>query len=703
MKDSILNFLRTHRPKRYDVKSLAKALDMQGSDAYKVLAKAVIALEDETRIIADDKNRYALIEDTPYTTGVLDVKDKGFAFLAIDDSDDDDIYIPKQKLAGAMNRDHVLVKVHASKLGFKKEGEVTRILKRHATTLVGIVIKKRRHHYLLSDDYGRSQEIRIPDDKLAGAKLNDKVATSIIRYPGEQPMAVKVDVILGPVGAPGVDVLSKILKYNIDPVFPEAVTQAATQFGRVTDKHLKNRTDLRHRRIVTIDGDDAKDFDDAVDITETEKGYVLGVHIADVAHYVQEDSILDKEARHRGTSIYLVDRVIPMLPEALSNDLCSLKPGQDRLTLTCEMHIDRKGTLQKTHLYESVIRSMRRLTYHETNLALEGDSDTCKKLGDLTDDLKRLKALAKILYDKRTRDGSIHFETEEPVVTLNEQGEAIAVELRPRGISEGIIEECMLIANQAVARFARQKRWPFIFRIHDVPKEEKLEKLLAMAHGLGFDVPRTELGFNHTALQKLLQEVENTASEKGVNLVMLRSMQKAVYSTDSIGHFGLAFKDYTHFTSPIRRYPDLLVHRLLKQFLFKREPDAKHDAKTARLLPELARHSSARERTAVDLEREVLDMKKAEYMSRYIGKTYTGTISSVTPFGLYVSLPNTVEGLIHISELIDDYYRFNEELLLLIGQNTRKTYRIGDRVKVKLTDVNIFDAEIDFTLIKEAS
>lgn len=701
MKDVILSYLKENKELRASIRDLSQALNLTSSEHYKALAKAINELEEEALIIANNKNKYTLIEYTAYKKGILDVKQKGFGFLKIDDAfDQDDIYIPKHKLHGAMNKDHVLVFVEKSKSGLKSEGEVVKILARHTTSIIGTVIKRGNRYFLMSDDKSIKEEIIIPAKYLNGAKNHDKVQARIVTYAYKNAMEVEVITVIGNMNQQGVDVLSKVLKYNIDPAFSESVLEEANAYNEINLSDLENREDYTDHLIITIDGETAKDFDDAVEVYKIDDDtYYLGVHIADVSHYVKEGSMLDQEALDRGTSIYLVDRVIPMLPEKLSNNLCSLMPNVKRLALSCEMHIDKKGSIKYHRIFNSVIESKARMTYTKVNQILEGDQTLIEAYDELVPMLKDMHTLSKILLKKRTLEGSIQFETKEPFITLDNQGKAIDVGVIKRKDSEKLIEEFMLIANQVVAAHVSWLELPFIYRIHEEPKEEKLEKLLAMAHALGFDVKaKTEI--THKELQKLLQKVENTASEQGINLVMLRSMQKAIYSNQNLGHFGLAFEHYTHFTSPIRRYPDLIVHRLLKAYLNPSNAIYSKLEYLSKSLKMIAQKSSENERTAVELEREVLDMKKAEYMANFINETFEGTISSVTAFGLYVSLENTVEGLVHISELDDDYYMFDENVLMLKGKDTKKTYKIGDTVKVKVTGVNIFDGEIDFIIIK---
>ncbi|MFW5865167.1 MAG: ribonuclease R [Candidatus Izemoplasmataceae bacterium] len=701
MKETILDYLKNHPDQRVSIKDLSLALNLTSSENYKALAKTMNELEEEALIIANSKNKYTLIENTPYEKGILDVKQKGFGFLKIDDGfDQDDIYIPKHKLHGAMNKDYVLVYVEKSKKGLKSEGEVVKVLSRHTTSIIGTVLKRGNRYFLMSDDKSIKDEIIIPNKYLNNAKAHDKVQARIVNYAYKNKIEVEVITVIGNMNQQGVDVLSKILKYNIDPAFPIEVINEASQYDHIPLEDLQDREDYTDHLIITIDGETAKDFDDAVEVYKIDEDtYYLGVHIADVSHYVKESTLLDQEALQRGTSIYLVDRVIPMLPENLSNNLCSLMPNVKRLALSCEMHIDKKGSIKHHRIFNSVIESKARMTYTKVNKILEGDVVLSKDYDFLVPMLKEMHTLSKILLKKRTLEGSIQFETKEPFITLDEKGKAIDVGVIKRKDSEKLIEEFMLIANQVVAAHVNWLDLPFIYRIHEEPKEEKLEKLLAMANALGFDV-KAKNEISHKELQKLLQKVENTASEQGINLVMLRSMQKAIYSNQNLGHFGLAFEHYTHFTSPIRRYPDLIVHRLLKAYLNPSDAIYKQLDFLSNQLKMIAQKSSDNERTAVELEREVLDMKKAEYMANFINETFEGTISSVTNFGLYVSLENTVEGLVHISELDDDYYMFDEDVLMLKGKDTKKTYKIGDTVKVKLTGVNIFDGEIDFILSK---
>ncbi len=698
MKERIENFLLSESEKKFTAEALSDIFEAKDSDSFKALVKSLNALTDEAKIILDEKHRYQHIRHTTYRTGVLDVKDKGFAFLSLDDEDGDDLYIAPNKLKDAMHKDRVLVKVEKSKRGLRKEGDVKRVLERHLSMLIGTVIKRGNRYEVISDEQNIKHRILIRKNGLNGAKEHDKVQATITRYAHRGIIEVEIVHIIGHMNQAGVDILSKILKHNVDPAFPKAVLNEAEQYQKINPADYQNRKDYRDHTIITIDGETAKDFDDAIEVYEIDEDtYYLGVHIADVSHYVSEDSLLDKEAYKRGTSIYLVDRVIPMLPENLSNNLCSLMPGVDRLAVSCEMHITKNGTIKEHHIFPSVIRSKARMTYTKVNKILNNDEALQKEYKSLKSMFFTMADLAKILRTKRTEKGSIHFETDEPMIHLDKAGRAVDVSLVERGESEKIIEEFMLIANQVVAEHVHWLSLPFIYRIHEQPKEEKLEKLLTMSQALGFKV-KGKSEISHRELQKLLQKVEDTASEKGINLMMLRSMQKAVYSERNIGHFGLAFDHYTHFTSPIRRYPDLIVHRLLREYFFKQNQTEKIIKHYETAMPLVAKQASDKERSAIALERDILDMKKAEYMSQFIGQKFEGTISSVTSFGVYVSLPNTIEGLVHISELDDDYYNFNEDLLILVGERKKRVYRIGESVTVEVTGTNIFDGEIDFKI-----
>ncbi len=699
MIEKIKALLSQEATKKLSLDDLKERLEISSSTEFKALVKALNSLTKEAVIIESKNHEYSLIENTNYLVGSLDLKEKGFGFVIPKDPQENDIFISKDSVNGAMNLDQVLVYVLKNKSGARPEGEIRRVIERKYTHIIGTLQYRDGMGYLISDDKTIKQKIIIRKENLNGAKKFDKVRAKIINYAYKGKIECSVTEVLGNVNSKGVDILSKILKYDIDPVFSDQVKEAAAKYTKVNEEDYLGRRDLRDEKYITIDGDDSKDFDDAVLVKKLDNGnYSLGVSIADVSYYVTKDSILDKEAYKRGTSVYLPGTVIPMLPVNLSNNICSLVPNEDRLTITCEMEIDQTGKVVRYDIYPSVIKSYQRMTYSKINKIFNGDKELNSEYIDLIEMFYDMRSLAKILKKKREKIGSINFETDEAYIILDDKGKAVDVRLRERGISENIIEEFMLKANQVVAEHVYWLNLPFIYRIHDKPKEEKLHRLLKMSSALGYQV-KGKSEISNLELQKLLEKVKGTPAEKGINLLMLRSMQKAIYSEQNIGHYGLAFEYYTHFTSPIRRYPDLIVHRLLREYLFKNNQSTKTIEYYQETMPSIASQASETERKAVLLEREVVDMKKAEYITKYINKVFDGIISSVTGFGLYVTLPNTVEGLVHISELRDDYYVYDENLMILIGERKHRIFRIGDKVKVKVMNTHISDGDIDFKIM----
>jgi ribonuclease R len=699
MKEQIVAYLSSEPHKKATIEELRDVLHVSSSDEIKAFMKAINELLDEAILIEGPNHNITTIENTNYMVGRLDLKARGFGFVIPEDPSYNDVFVPKDNLNGAMNHDTVLVHVSAG-YGARQEGHIKRVLERKYTHIIGTVLEGKKNALLQPDDPTIQSNIFIQPKNLFGAKENDKVWAKILNYSYKGKIECKVDQILGNINDPGIDILSKVLQYNIDPIFPEEVIQEAKDVSVVRKEDYEGRRDLRKLPYITIDGDDAKDFDDAVYVTIDDKGnYILGVSIADVSHYVKTDSILDKEAFRRGTSIYLADRVIPMLPEELSNDICSLRPHVDRLTITCEMVINPAGKVLRYDIYPSVIHSSYRMTYNKVNEIYNGDPDLAEEYVEIVGMLYQMRNLAKTLTKKREQVGSIQFDTQESYFTIDEFGRTVDVQPRTRGISETIIEEFMLLANKTVAEHIHWMDLPFIYRIHEKPSEEKLGRLINMASALGYQI-KGKSEVSHHELQKLVDHVHGTDMEQGINLLMLRSMQKAIYSEVNIGHYGLAFDYYTHFTSPIRRYPDLIVHRLLRTYLFKGDVTKSTVDHYRDTMHDIATRSSKTERTAVMLERDVADMKKAEYISAYIGKQFDGIISSVTSFGLYVSLPNTVEGLVHISNLNDDYYHYAPDLMMLVGERTKTMYKVGDHVTIKVMGATIIDGDVDFKIVK---
>ena len=699
MRERILEFLQSEPNKKTDIEELKEVLLISSSKDFKDMIKAINQMLDEAVLIENHKHEITLIENTNYLIGTLDLKERGFGFVVPNDPSLNDIFISKDYINDAMNRDLVLVHVTKRRSGTRQEGEIKRILDRNYTHIIGILSFFKGNGFLNPDDKTIKQDVLIRKENLGGAQKDDVIRAEIINYSFRGKIECRVTEILGNKNDAGVDVLSKILKHNVDPLFPPEVLDAANSIADVSEDDLVDRIDLTEEKIITIDGDDSKDFDDAVIVKKLDNGnYHLGVHIADVSHYVTQDSILDKEAYNRGTSIYMPGRVIPMLPERLSNGICSLVPHERRLTISCDIELSPAGKVVNYEIYPSVIRSYQRMTYSKINKIFMGDVELAEEYVDLVEMFYDMRNLAKVLKKKREKSGSIHFENEESYIIIGEDGKVEDIKPRDRGVSENIIEEFMLKANQVVAEHIYWLNLPFIYRTHDRPKEEKLERLLRMANALGLKVKaRSEI--SHHELQKLLHAVEGHDSEKGINLLVLRSMQKAIYSEMSLGHYGLNFEFYTHFTSPIRRYPDLIVHRLLREYLFKDVKSMDVIDHYSKNMHEIASHTSATERRAVMLERDVIDMKKAEYISKYINKRFDGIINSVTGFGIYVSLPNTVEGLVHISTLQDDYYIYDEDLMMLVGERRRKMYRVGDKVRIQVVGANISEGEVDFKIV----
>ncbi|MCY9075705.1 ribonuclease R, partial [Bacillus inaquosorum] len=557
--------------------------------------------------------------------------------------------------------------------------------------------------FVIPDDKKITSDIFIPKNGKNGAAEGHKVVVKLTSYPeGRMNAEGEIETILGHKNDPGIDILSVIHKHGLPGEFPaDAMEQASSTPDTIDEKDLKDRRDLRDQVIVTIDGADAKDLDDAVTVTKLDDGsYKLGVHIADVSHYVTENSPIDKEALERGTSVYLVDRVIPMIPHRLSNGICSLNPKVDRLTLSCEMTINSQGQVTEHQIFQSVIKTTERMTYSDVNKILVDDDEEMKqKYEPLVPMFKDMERLAEILRDKRMNRGAVDFDFKEAKVLVDDEGAVKDVVIRERSVAEKLIEEFMLVANETVAEHFHWMNVPFIYRIHEEPNAEKLQKFLEFVTTFGYVVKGTAGNIHPRALQSILDAVRDRPEETVISTVMLRSMKQAKYDPQSLGHFGLSTEFYTHFTSPIRRYPDLIVHRLIRTYLINGKVDEATQEKWAERLPDIAEHTSTMERRAVDAERETDDLKKAEYMLDKIGEEFDGMISSVTNFGMFVELPNTIEGLVHVSFMTDDYYRFDEQHFAMIGERTGNVFRIGDEITVKVVDVNKDERNIDFEIV----
>ena len=700
--DRLLQFMKEESYKPMTVQELEEVLGIKESADFKSFVKALVQMEEQALVIRTRNNRYGLPEKMNLVRGKLTAHAKGFAFVTPEEPGMDDIFIPPHETKNAMHGDLVLVRVSSVSSGSRREGTVEKIIERGLNEIVGTYSKSNHYGFVIPDDKKITNDIFIPNNASMGAVDGHKVVVKITAYPeGRVSAEGEVIQILGHKNDPGVDILSIIHSNGLPLEFPQDVLEQAQQTPEtIAESDLENRRDLRDQVIVTIDGADAKDLDDAVTVTELENGnYKLGVHIADVSHYVTEGSPIDREAFDRGTSVYLVDRVIPMIPHRLSNGICSLNPKVDRLTLSCDMEIDAEGQVVKHEIFQSVIKTTERMTYSDVNkILVDQDEELRNHYEPLVPMFERMEKLASILREKRMKRGAIDFDFKESKVLVDEEGHPTDVILRERSVAEKLIEEFMLVANETVAEHFHWMDVPFIYRIHEDPKEEKLQRFFEFITNFGLVVKGKANAIHPRALQEIIEAVEGKPEEMVVSTVMLRSMQQAKYHEESLGHFGLSTEFYTHFTSPIRRYPDLIVHRLIRTYLIEGDLRPETRDKWNILLPEIAEHTSKRERRAVDAERETDDLKKTEFMLDKVGEEYDGIISSVTNFGMFVELENTIEGLVHVSAMNDDYYRFEERHLAMIGERTAKVFRIGDEVRVKVIKVDKDERAIDFEI-----
>ena len=703
LKETLLSFMREEAYRPMDIIELAAIFDIR-KDEMKAFRKALRTMEREGLIVQNRKERYGVVERMGLVKGKLSVHPKGFGFLICEDEERDDIFIPSSGLNGGMNGDTVLVKVIKEDIKNKKcEGEVKEVVERVNNRIIGVFEDSRSFGFVIPEDKRIQNDIFIPKKERNNAKTGELVIVEITKWPERRrnPEGRIVEV-LGKKGDKGLDILTIIKKFGLPEEFPAKVLNFADKIEEEIPKsEYKKRVDLRDIKMVTIDGEDAKDLDDAVSIEKLENGnYKLGVHIADVSHYVREKNPLDKEALKRATSVYLIDRVIPMLPKKLSNGICSLNPQVDRLALTCFMVINNQGKVIDHEIMESVIKTNERMTYTDvTKILKDGDKELIERYSDLYEDFKAMEELCNILRKKRMDRGAIDFEFEESKIILDEKGKPIEIKPYEREIANRMIEEFMLVCNETVAEHMYWSHLPFVYRIHEEPNEEKLAKFKDFTYNLGYTMKQTQ-EIHPRLLQDALEYFRGKKEETVVSTLLLRSMMQARYSPDCSMHFGLAAQYYCHFTSPIRRYPDLQIHRIIKEQLNGKISESRAKALVP-IVDYAAKQSSEMERVAQEAEREVDDLKKAEYMLDRIGEEFEGIISSVTSFGFFVELPNTIEGLVHISDLEDDYYVYNEEQLCLIGEAKKKQYKLGDTVKIKVDKVLIDVREIYFKLVSE--
>ena len=708
LKDKIMAFMQRESYAPMTAEEMIFAIPVKEEPMHEFW-DAILDLEQDGYIVKTRFDTYGLPEKMGLVAGRFQLSSKGFGFLIPDNKGNKpDVFIPPRKLHGAMNNDRVMARVDSHAPGRRPEGEIIRSIKHANSRIVGVFKRTMDFAFVTPDDKRIGGDIYILRKNFGGAANNQKVIVEITEWPTENRRSAegRVVEVLGYVGDPGLEILSIIKQHELPLDFPDNVKRAAARVpAEIREKDLKDREDRRDYPVVTVDSEDAKDLDDAVYVERLENGrYLLGVYIADVSYYVKAKTLLDQEAQQRGTSVYLVDRVLPMLPQRLSNGICSLNENEDRLVMACEMEIEADtGRTAKYKIFPSVIHSHHRLSYNLLRSILEeGDKEVREKFADVVPMLEEMRTLCRILQKKRARRGAIEFDLAEQKVILDEAGKPLEIRQRIHGLPESIIEEFMLAANETVARHLAMLQWPCVYRVHEVPAEDKMEGLAKLLQSFKVKLRIPKNGqVRPKDVQDALAEMKERPEERLVNTVALRCMRQAVYQTENVGHFGLAAEYYCHFTSPIRRYPDLLVHRILHAWL--KDPDlTRHlPALSEENLEAMAEHSSLQERNAAEAERETVDLKKAEYMLDHIGETFEGVISGVASFGMFVELPNGVEGLVHMSSLMDDYYEYVEDRYCLTGTHTGNTYRLGDTVEIEVLQVNMEDRSVDFIMAGE--
>lgn len=687
--------------KRRDMRAML-SVPQEDREKFENLINELIA---EGRVFETKKGKLASPKDLQMATGTFIGHARGFGFVT-PDAGGEDIFIPASETMGAMQKDRVLYKVlHKAEKGKKADGVIVRILERGQQRIVGTFeAGSKGYGFVVADDKKIAKDIFISRENTKGAVTGHKVVVEITDYGEDRRNPEgKVIEILGHINDPGVDILSVIRRYELAVEFPEEVYAEIEHLGtEVAEADKKGREDLRDLLMITIDGADAKDLDDAVSLKRLGNGnFELGVHIADVSHYVRENTALDKEAYARGTSVYLVDRVIPMLPHKLSNGICSLNPHVDRLALSCLMEVNGRGEVVSHRILESIINSDYRMTYTAVREILEdGTPALLEQYAEILPMLEDMEELRQILGEKRRKRGSVNFDLPESKIILDENGKPIDIKPYEKSIATNMIEEFMLVCNETIAENSFWQEMPFMYRSHQEPDEDKLEKMEQFLRGFGYYLRKKDGEIHPRELQKVLQKAEETDEERIITRMVLRSMMQARYTAENGGHFGLAAKYYCHFTSPIRRYPDLEIHRMIKKMLHG-ELDEKASAYYRRKMPDWAKHCSKQERVAEDAERDTDALKKVEFMEDKVGQIYEGIISGVTNWGIYVELPNTIEGMVALSQMDDDYYEFDEKKMLVFGKRTKKSYRLGDKVVVSVAKVDRMMGTIDFVFEEE--
>ncbi len=664
------------------------------------LREVLESLVSEGKITIDVKGKFKVSADN-VKVGTFIGNSKGFGFVEIE-GEDQDIFIPENAQKGALHNDIVQVKVLEGQTGKRREGVIVSILERKTDEVVGTFAKSKNYGFVVTDNQKFNRDIYIPKEFSKGAVTGHKVVVKITDYGNKDKKPEgKIVEILGHINDPGVDIMSIVKGYNLPTEFPGPVMKYIDDISdEVNPDDIGGRVNIRDWQMVTIDGEDAKDLDDAITISKEGEIYKLGVHIADVSNYVKEGSVLDQEALKRGTSVYLVDRVIPMLPHKLSNGICSLNAGVDRLALSCFMDIDSKGNIVSHKIAETVVRVTRRMSYTSVQKILDGDEGERKEYEPLVPMFELMQELAAILREKRRKRGGIDFDFPESKITLDKKGKPIDIKPYERNTATRIIEDFMLAANETVAEDYFWQDIPFVYRTHEAPDEEKIQKLGIFINNFGYTIKVGQDEIHPKEVQKLLDKVEGSPEEALISRLTLRSMKQAKYTVSNDGHFGLSTKYYCHFTSPIRRYPDLQIHRIIKENL-RRGMSEKRSNHYEKILPDVAAQSSAMERRADEAEREVDKLKKAQYMKQFIGETFEGVISSITTWGMYVELPNTCEGMIKVTNLKDDYYYYDEETYTMVGEHTKKVYKLGQKIKIIVDGVDSLARTVDFVLAEE--
>lgn len=715
-KQAIIDYIEQDNRESIEVNDVTNKFNNHDSAQFKRQVKALAALEREEKIemLGDGRLRLKRLPDS--LVGTFSGTDRGFGFVMVEDEGIDDIFVPAKATKLAFDGDTVEVEItEAPDPSGKRsaEGKITRIIERKTEQVIGEFIPYTDDEIADYNLYGYVKaKLKKGPEHIIQIEMNglnptrgEIVSVDITHYPaykGEDMRGVVTETI-GHKDEPGIEILSIVHKHNIRSEFPDEVLAEAEQVpDQISAADLKGRRDLRGQQIITIDGADAKDLDDAVTVERLDNGHFqLGVHIADVSHYVREDSALDKEAFERGTSSYLTDRVIPMLPQRLSNGICSLHPKVDRLTLSCEMEINQQGNVVAYDIFPSVIRSVERMTYEAVNHILEEKHpQTRKQYQSLVPMLEEMAELHHILEQKRRHRGAIDFDSDEAKIIVDKEGKAIDIELRERRVGERLIESFMLAANETVSEHYSKADLPILYRVHEQPDESKMKRFLEFITTFGLTTQASKDSITPKDLQGVMDRIKDEPYEAVISMLLLRSMQQARYDVDPIGHYGLGADYYSHFTSPIRRYPDLILHRLIHYYdeVGRSQQDKK---RWASRLPDMAKHSSEAERRAIDAERETDELKKTEFMADKVGQEFMGTIISITGFGMFIQLPNTVEGLVHVSMMDDDYYRFDEDHLVMIGERTGKVFRIGQPIKVKLMRADVEEVQIDFSIVED--